>query len=424
MARQVLDSRGIPTVEVEVLLEGGTYGRCAAPSGASTGKHEAVEVRDGDENRFHGNSVESVVRTIEEEIAPQLRGKMAADQNEIDQTLIELDGTRNKSNLGANATVAISIATARAMADFIGLPLFRYVGGTVGNQIPVPLLNILNGGVHASNPLVIQEFMIVPVGFDQFDEAIRAGSEIFTELGRAFRERGKSTALGDEGGYATRLETHTQALKSLVTAIEDAGYQPGNEVAIALDAAANEFYDSGRYDLSDTGEGKLDSIRLVDLYENWVDNYPIISIEDGLAEVDDEGWEEITDRLADDIQIVGDDLFVTNPEFIRSGIEHGLANAVLIKPNQIGTLTETCQAIDVARSGGYTPVISHRSGETEDTSIADFAVGLNCPQIKAGSVARGERVAKYNRLSRIINRLEGSTTEYAGKNAFSSPDQS
>ncbi len=416
-ARQILDSRGNPTVEVDVLLEDGTYGRCAVPSGASTGEREALELRDDNPEVYHGKGVQQAVENVNNEVADTLIGMLSFDQQQIDRTLLELDGTEDKSNLGANAILGASLANARAAADFLQLPLFRYVGGTASGRLPVPLMNILNGGEHASNNLAVQEFMIVPHGFEDFPEALRAGVETYHVLKNLLEENGKSTSLGDEGGFAPELETHQHALDLLIDAIKQAGYRPGDQISLALDAAASEFYDGERYDLSDTGEGRRSPGDLIDLYSKWVDQFPIVSIEDGLDQNDWDGWKQLTDAIGDRIQLVGDDLFVTNPDVIEEGIEKNVANSVLIKPNQIGTLTETTRAVQVASGAGYSNVLSHRSGETEDTTIADLSVALNTSQIKTGSAARSERTAKYNRLLRIDEMLDAAG-DYWGPDLF------
>ncbi len=415
--RQILDSRGNPTVEVDVLLEDGTYGRCAVPSGASTGEREAIELRDENPDVYRGKGVREAIDNVNNEISEALVGMLSFDQQQIDHTLLELDGTDDKSNLGANAILGASLANARAAADYLQLPLFRYVGGTASGRLPVPLMNILNGGEHASNNLAVQEFMIVPHGFQQFPEALRAGVETYHLLKDLLEENGKSTSLGDEGGFAPELETHERALSLLVESIEQAGYEPGKEISIALDAAASEFFDGERYDLSETGEGEQTAEELIDLYEQWTNSFPIVSIEDGLDQNDQDGWKKLTSILGDDIQLVGDDLFVTNPRIIEDGIEAGIANSVLVKPNQIGTLTETTRAVQTASRAAYSNILSHRSGETEDTTIADLAVALNTSQIKTGSAARSERTAKYNRLLRIGEML-GDSADYWGPDLF------
>jgi len=396
-AREILDSRGNPTVEVEVLLADGSWGRAAVPSGASTGKHEALELRDGGE-RYGGKGVLKAVENVNETIGPQLLGLPAIPQEAIDARLLELDGSENKSHLGANAILGVSLAVARAAADSLGLPLVRYRAGARPASRPMPMFNVLNGGVHADNNLDIQEFMIVPLGAESFGEAVRMGAEVFQALKALLKERGLATAVGDEGGFAPNLENNKEAFTFLMEAIERSGYRPGEEVALACDAAASSFYADGKYQF----EGKqLSNHELIAIYESWVDEFPIVSIEDGLAEEDWEGWRELTERLGGKIQLVGDDIFVTNPKLLRRGIEEGVANAILIKPNQIGTLTETLRTIEMAHRAGYACIISHRSGETEDTFIADLAVGTAVGQIKSGSLSRSERVAKYNQLLRI-----------------------
>jgi enolase len=402
-AREILDSRGNPTVEVEVTLEDGTRARAAIPSGASTGTHEALELRDGGK-RYMGKGVQRAVRNVNEIIAPEIVGMDPLLQEEIDQVLLELDGTENKSRLGANAILGVSLAVAKAAAAHLGLPFFRYISGIRAGRMPIPLMNVLNGGVHADNNLQIQEFMIVPVGGDTFAERLRYGAEVFHTLKKLLKSKGHSAAVGDEGGFAPNLPNDEEALKFLVWAVEEAGYEPGVDVALALDCAATEFFEGGtqRYRLS----GELSADELIDVYEEWVERYPIISIEDGLAEEDWEGWRKLTERLGGKVQLVGDDLFVTNPQRLRRGIEFGVANSILIKLNQIGTVTETLETVELAHRRGYTAVISHRSGETEDVSIAHFAVGTACGQIKTGSLSRSERVAKYNELLRIEEEYE------------------
>ncbi|MEW6573701.1 MAG: phosphopyruvate hydratase [Bacillota bacterium] len=415
-AREILDSRGNPTVEVEVVLEDGTLGRAAVPSGASTGTHEAVELRDGDAERYGGKGVIRAVEHVNVEIAAEIVGLSALDQSEIDKLLIELDGTENKSRLGANAILGVSLAVARAAAEYLGLPLYRYIGGVGANLLPVPMMNVLNGGRHADNNLDLQEFMIVPVGAESFADALRMGAEVYQSLRRILHERGLSTAVGDEGGFAPFLNSNEEALKLLVAAIEKAGYQPGDDVSLALDPAASEFFHDGIYSLE--GEGRnLPADEFVGYYADLVERYPIISIEDGLAEEDWDGWELLTRRLGKTVQLVGDDIFVTNPRRLNRGIALGVANSILIKLNQIGTLTETLETIALAHRNGYTTVISHRSGETEDTFIADLAVATRAGQIKTGAPCRSERVAKYNQLLRIEELLEGETL-YPGKEAF------
>ncbi|MBI2015225.1 MAG: phosphopyruvate hydratase [Candidatus Rokubacteria bacterium] len=416
-AREILDSRGHPTIEVEVQLESGSWGRAAVPSGASTGKREAVELRDGDAQRYRGKGVRQAVRNVEETIAPELEGQEAAEQAAVDQALLELDGTPNKSGLGANAILAVSLAVARAAADDAGLPLYAYLGGVGGRLMPVPMLNVLNGGVHADNGLDFQEFMLVPAGADSFAGALRMGVEIFHTLKDLLRERGLATGVGDEGGFAPDLPNNTAALDLFLAAIERAGYRAGAEVMLALDVAASEFADGpGRYRLHREGV-VLSSEELVARYEALCDRYPIVSIEDGLGEDDVAGWETLTRRLGGRVQLVGDDLFVTNPAIIQQGIQNGLANAVLIKVNQVGTLTETLEAIELAKRAGYGTIISHRSGETEDTFVADLAVAVNAGQIKTGSVARGERTAKYNQLLRIEEEL-GHAASWPGRSLY------
>jgi enolase len=416
-AREILDSRGHPTIEVEVQLESGSWGRAAVPSGASTGKREAVELRDGDAQRYRGKGVRQAVRNVEETIAPELEGQEAAEQAAVDQALLELDGTPNKSGLGANAILAVSLAVARAAADDAGLPLYAYLGGVGGRLMPVPMLNVLNGGAHADNGLDFQEFMLVPAGADSFAGALRMGVEIFHTLKDLLRERGLATGVGDEGGFAPDLPNNTAALDLFLVAIERAGYRAGAEVMLALDVAASEFADGpGRYRLRREGV-VLSSEELVARYEALCDRYPIVSIEDGLGEDDVAGWETLTRRLGGRVQLVGDDLFVTNPAIIQQGIQNGLANAVLIKLNQVGTLTETLEAVELAKRAGYGTIISHRSGETEDTFVADLAVAVNAGQIKTGSVARGERTAKYNQLLRIEEEL-GHAASWPGRSLY------
>ena len=410
-AREILDSRGNPTVEVDVILEDGSLGRAAVPSGASTGTREALELRDNDHERYLGRGVKKAVENVNDLIAPEITGMDATDQIALDKTMIELDGTPNKGRLGANAILGVSLACARAAAQSVGLPLYRYLGGCGARQLPVPMMNILNGGKHADNNIDIQEFMIMPVGADSFAGALRMGAEVFHHLKKVLGQRGLSTAVGDEGGFAPNLNSSEEALAIIVEAIKAAGYRPGKEVALALDPAATEFYQNGRYAL----EGKaLTSSEMVDFYASLVDRYPILSIEDGLAEDDWEGWRLLTRRLGGQIQLVGDDIFVTNPELLEKGIRLGVANSILIKVNQIGTLTETFAAIEMARRAGYTAVISHRSGETEDTFIADLAVAVNAGLIKTGAPSRTDRVAKYNQLLRIEESL-GEAAVYPGK---------
>ncbi|HEV2188247.1 MAG TPA: phosphopyruvate hydratase [Stellaceae bacterium] len=414
-AREILDSRGNPTVEVEVTLDSGTMGRAAVPSGASTGAHEAVEKRDGG-SRYHGRGVLQAVEAVNGEIFDALSGFDAADQLAIDRTLIELDGTANKGRLGANAVLGVSLACARASAADIDQPLYRYVGGAHAHVLPAPMMNIVNGGVHADNPIDIQEFMIVPVGADTVADAIRAGSEIFHALRSKLHDAGLNTNVGDEGGFAPNLASADAALGFVMQAIEAAGYKPGDDVVLALDPASTEFYDDGKYNLK--GEKKvLDAAGMVAYYADLVARYPIVSIEDGMAEDDWDGWALITRELGRKVQLVGDDLFVTNPARLREGIEKNIANALLVKVNQIGTLTETLEAVETALRAGYGAVMSHRSGETEDTTIADLAVATNCGQIKTGSLSRSDRLAKYNQLIRIEESL-GASARYAGRSAY------
>jgi enolase len=412
-AREILDSRGNPTVEADVLLSSGAAGRAAVPSGASTGEHEALELRDGDNDRYLGKGVRKAVAAIEETILPALRGMDATDQMAIDRTMLELDGTDNKGKLGANAILAVSLAVARAAANEVGLPLYRYLGGPLARTMPVPMMNILNGGAHATNTVDFQEFMIVPVGADTFADGLRMGTEVFHSLKKVLLKRKLSTGVGDEGGFAPNLENDEEALRVIIEAIEAAGFQPGKEIALALDVAASELHAGGTYTFKKSGAGTLDAQGMIDLYGKWMAEYPIVSIEDGLAEDDWDGWAALTKALGDRVQLVGDDLFVTNTERLARGIEGGVANAILIKVNQIGTLTETLEAIEMARSAGYLSVISHRSGETEDTFIADLAVGTGAGQIKTGSASRTDRVAKYNQLLRIEENL-GEAAEYPG----------
>ena len=418
IAREVLDSRGNPTVEVEVLLEDGSMGRAIVPSGASTGAHEAVELRDGDESRYLGKGTLKAVENVNEIIADEVIGLEATDQIGLDNLLIEIDGTENKGKLGANAILGVSMATARAAAESCGLPLFQYLGGMNGKVLPTPMMNILNGGAHADNTVDIQEFMVMPVGADSFREALRMGAETFHNLKKILKGKGLNTAVGDEGGYAPDLSTNEEAIQVIIEAIEKAGYEPGKDIRIALDVAASEFYDAEAKIYNLTGEGvSRTSEEMVEYFKMLCDKYPIISIEDGLAEDDWEGWQLMTKELGDRIQLVGDDLFVTNTKRLAKGIEIGAANSILIKVNQIGTLTETFDAIEMAKKAGYTAVVSHRSGETEDTTIADIVVGLNAGQIKTGSASRTDRIAKYNQLLRL-EELLGDCAQYAGMNAF------
>ena len=416
VAREILDSRGNPTVECDVLLESGVMGRAAVPAGASTGSREAIELRDGDASRYFGKGVTRAVEHVNSEIAEAIIGLDAQEQAFIDQTLIQLDGTENKSRLGANALLAVSMAVAKAAAEESGLPLYRYFGGSGPMQMPVPMMNIINGGQHANNSLDFQEFMILPVGQGSFREALRCGAEVFHSLKKLLDQKGFSTAVGDEGGFAPSLGSHAEALQLIVQAIETAGYFPGEDVLIGLDCAASEFYKDGKYVLA--GESlELTSAQFIDYLANLVDQFPIVSIEDGMAEGDWEGWKQLTDRLGDGVQIVGDDVFVTNTRILKEGIQEGVANSILIKINQIGTLSETFAAIEMAKRAGYTAVISHRSGETEDSTIADIAVGMNALQIKTGSLSRSDRIAKYNQLLRIEEDL-GDTAAYPGREAF------
>ena len=415
-AREILDSRGNPTVEVEVVLESGGFGRAAVPSGASTGTREAVELRDGDGKRYGGKGVRRAVTNVIEVIAPELDGMEATEQAAVDRALLELDGTPNKSALGANALLGVSLAVARAAADEAGLPLYQYLGGAGARLLPVPLMNVLNGGAHADNGLDIQEFMLVPAGAQSFSEALRTGAEIFHALKGVLRDKGLSTGVGDEGGFAPALGSNTAALDLLLQAIERAGYRPAEDVLLAVDAAASEFFHGGRYRFRAEGKERT-SEEMIAFYESLLDRYPLCSIEDGLAEQDWDGWAALTRRLGSRIQLVGDDIFVTNPTILGEGIKKGVANAILIKVNQIGTLTETLEAVELAKRAGYGTVISHRSGETEDTFIADLAVAVNAGQIKTGSLARGERTAKYNQLLRIEEEL-GDAASWPGRALF------
>mgnify|MGYP000580158696 CR=1 FL=1 len=416
IAREILDSRGNPTVEADVLLESGVMGRAAVPSGASTGTREAIELRDGDASRYLGKGVTRAVEHVNTEISEALIGLDAQEQAFIDKTLIDLDGTDNKARLGANAMLAVSMAVAKAAAEEAGLPLYRYFGGAAPMSLPVPMMNIINGGEHANNSLNIQEFMIMPVGVNSFREALRCGAEIFHALKKLLDKNGHSTAVGDEGGFAPNLGSHAEALEVIMQAIHNAGYVAGKDVLLALDCAASEFYKDGKYHLS--GEGlQLTSAQFVDYLATLVDKFPIVSIEDGMSEADWDGWKLLTDRLGKKVQIVGDDIFVTNTRIFKEGIQKGIGNSILIKINQIGTLSETFAAIEMAKRAGYTAVISHRSGETEDSTIADIAVGLNAGQIKTGSLSRSDRIAKYNQLLRIEEDL-GDTASYPGRETF------
>jgi enolase 1/2/3 len=416
-AREILDSRGNPTVEVDVILESGAVGRAAVPSGASTGKREAIELRDGDKQRYLGKGVRKAVANVHRVLAPKLLGMDAMSQAEIDAAMIALDGTPTKEKLGANAILGVSLAVAKAAAADAGMPLYRYLGGVNARQLPVPMMNIINGGAHADNNLDIQEFMIVPIGAPTFGEALRMAVEVFHTLKALLKKKGLHTAVGDEGGFAPNLRSNEEALALVVAAIEQAGYRPGREIALALDAAASEFYERGRYMMKGEKQTERSSEDMIRYYEELVQRYPIISIEDGLSEQDAKGWRILTDRLGERVQLVGDDIFVTNPKIFAKGIVDGIANAILVKVNQIGTLTETLETIEMARRAGYAAVISHRSGETEDTTIADLAVGLNTGQIKTGSLSRTDRTAKYNRLLRIEEELQKAAV-YPGQAAF------
>ena len=412
-AREILDSRGNPTVEVDVALDSGAFGRAAVPSGASTGAHEAVELRDGDKSRFGGKGVLKAVESVNGEIYDALAGLDADDQRAIDLAMIDLDGTENKSRLGANAILGVSLAVARAAAEDAGLPLYRYVGGAFASLLPVPMMNIINGGAHADNPIDIQEFMIMPVGAETGADAIRMGSEIFQSLKKKLKDAGHNTNVGDEGGFAPNIGSTDEALGFVMKAIEAAGYKPGDDVMLALDAASTEFFKNGKYELA--GEGKsLSPEQMVSYWSDLVGRFPIISIEDGMAEDDWEGWKALTDAIGSKVQLVGDDLFVTNPKRLAQGIRQGVANSILVKVNQIGTLSETLEAVDMAHKAGYTAVLSHRSGETEDSTIADLAVATNCGQIKTGSLSRSDRLAKYNQLIRIEEQL-GVASRFAGR---------
>ena len=415
-AREILDSRGNPTLEVDITLSDGGFGRAAVPSGASTGAHEAVELRDGDKARYLGKGVRNAVLNVNTEIADEIEGLDAENQRGIDAILIALDGTENKGRLGANAMLGVSLALAKAVADSQQIPLYRYVGGTHAHVLPVPMMNIINGGEHADNPIDVQEFMVMPVGAETFSEALRCGAEIFHALKGKLKADGHNTNVGDEGGFAPNLDGSKHALDYIMSAIEAAGYTPGKDVFLAMDVASTEFYKNGKYELK--GEGKsLTSAEFVDYLEDLVDNYPIISIEDGMDEDDWDGWVALHDRIGGKCQLVGDDLFVTNPKRLKTGIEKGAANSILVKVNQIGTLSETLDAVDMAHRAGFTAVMSHRSGETSDTTIADLAVATNCGQIKTGSLARSDRLAKYNQLLRIEEQL-GEMAVYAGRNVM------
>ncbi|GAA4012226.1 phosphopyruvate hydratase [Actimicrobium antarcticum] len=417
IGREIIDSRGNPTVECDVLLESGVMGRASVPSGASTGSREAIELRDGDMHRYFGKGVLKACEYINTEISEAIMGLDANEQAFLDRTLIDLDGTDNKARLGANATLAVSMAVAKAAAEESGLPLYRYFGGSGAMQMPVPMMNVINGGAHADNNLDIQEFMIIPIGAPSFKEAIRYGAEVFHTLKKILKSKGLATSVGDEGGFAPNVENHEMAIKLIIQAIEEAGYEPGTQIALGLDCAASEFYKDGKYQLAGEGGLALSSTEFTNLLSTWCDKYPIISIEDGMAENDWEGWATLTQALGKKIQLVGDDLFVTNTKILREGIDKNIANSILIKINQIGTLTETFAAIEMAKRAGYTAVISHRSGETEDSTIADIAVGTNALQIKTGSLSRSDRMAKYNQLLRIEEDL-GDIASYPGRQAF------
>jgi enolase len=416
-AREILDSRGNPTLEVEVYLDSGAMGRAAVPSGASTGEREALELRDCDNSRYLGKGVLKAVANVNEQIAEQIIGMEASDQIGIDRKMLEVDGTEYKSNLGANAILGVSLAVAKAAAEEAGLPLYQYIGGSNAKELPLPMMNILNGGAHADNNVDIQEFMIMPAGAKSFSEALRMGAEIFHALKGVLKGKGYNTAVGDEGGFAPNLKSNEEALQVIMEAIEKAGYMPGDDVLLALDVASSELYKDGKYVLENESQAEKSAEQLIDFYENLVNNYPIISIEDGMAENDWDGWKRLTDRLGKRIQIVGDDLFVTNPGILKEGIRKGIANSILIKLNQIGTLTETLDAIEMAKRAGYTTVVSHRSGETEDTTLADLAVAVNAGQIKTGSLCRTDRICKYNQLLRIQDELDEAAI-FRGKDVF------
>ena len=415
-AREILDSRGNPTVEVDVILESGAMGRAAVPSGASTGEHEALELRDGDKKRYLGKGVSQAVKNVTAKILPELAGVDALDQLTVDRIMIELDGTETKSKLGANAILAVSLATAKAAAEALGMPLYQYLGGPNAKVLPVPMANVINGGAHSDAPIDFQEFMIVPKGFDTFSDGLRAITEIFHSLKAVLKKKGLSTAVGDEGGFAPKLESAEAAIEAILQASKDAGYKSGKQIFLALDVASSEFYDakSGQYVFKKSTGQKLSGEELVEFYSKLTSSYPIVSIEDGCAENDWKNWKLLTDKLGDKVQLVGDDLFVTNVKFLRKGIEQGVANSILVKVNQIGSLTETLDAVELAQENGYTAVISHRSGETEDSTIADIAVATNAGQIKTGSLSRTDRVAKYNQLLRI-EQLLGKNAVYGGK---------
>ena len=416
-AREILDSRGNPTVEVDIVLENGILGRAAVPSGASTGKKEALELRDGDKSRYLGKGVENAVANIMEKIGPEILSIDAAEQVLIDKIMLELDGTENKGNLGANAILGVSLAVAKAAADDTGLPLYRYIGGVSARELPVPLMNILNGGKHADNNLDIQEFMIVPVGTDNVRDAIRMGAEVFHSLKGILHEKGYNTSTGDEGGFAPNLSSNEEAIQLIIMAIEKAGFRPGEDMLIALDAASSEFCKKGKYYFKGEGKEGRSSGDMISFYEDLINKYPVISIEDGLSEDDWDGWKQLTSRLGSRVQLVGDDIFVTNVKLLEKGIKQGVGNSILVKVNQIGTLTETLDSVEMAKRAGYTAVISHRSGETEDTTIADLSVACNAGQIKTGSLSRTDRLAKYNQLIRIEDEL-GETAIFRGRRAF------
>jgi enolase len=416
-AREILDSRGNPTVEVDVILETGAAARAAVPSGASTGEREAVELRDGDPARYGGKGVQTAVNNVNTEIAEALEGMDATDQIAVDRALLDLDGTENKGRLGANAMLGVSMAVARAAALEVGLPLYRYLGGPMARTLPVPMMNILNGGAHATNTVDFQEFMIIPVGADSFAEGLRMGTQVFHQLKKVLVSRKLSTGVGDEGGFAPNLASDEEALKIIIEAIEAAGFQPGQDIALALDVASSELFQNGQYNFKKSGAKSRSPQEMVELYTGWLEQYPIVSIEDGMAENDWDGWKLLTEKLGDRCQLVGDDLFCTNSEILAKGIENDVANAILVKVNQIGTLTETLEAIELAKSAGYNSIISHRSGETEDTFIADLAVATQAGQIKTGAPSRSDRVAKYNQLLRIEEQLEG-YAEYPGGAIF------
>ncbi len=416
-AREILDSRGNPTIEADVTLDSGVVGRASVPSGASTGEREAVELRDGDLARYLGRGVLNAVQAVEEQIAPALAGMSAQDQMGVDNAMLELDGTPNKAKLGANSILAVSLATARAAAEDVDMPLWRYLGGPMARTMPVPMMNILNGGAHATNTVDFQEYMIVPIGAESFGDALRMGAEVFHALKKVLVKRGLATGVGDEGGFAPDLKTDEDALKLVIEAIESAGFAPGQEIAIALDCAASELFVDGKYVFKKSKAGSRDAQGMIEMYERWMETYPIVSIEDGLAENDWAGWKAMTSQLGTKVQLVGDDLFCTNSEILARGIENDVANAILIKVNQIGTLTETLMAMELAKTAGYASIVSHRSGETEDTFIADLAVGTGAGQIKTGSASRTDRVAKYNQLLRIEEAL-GDAAEYPGGSVY------